>query len=495
MVILLATITLGLVNKTKAQGYGGISFNTFYQELSPYGSWVYDARYGQVWIADAPGFEPYYDNGRWVYTSYGWTWASDYAWGWAPFHYGRWTYLPTWGWAWVPGYEWGPAWVGWCQNDGYYGWAPLSPGMGYNFSYNSVPHNYWRFVQQQYITGPSIRNHIIRPERNRNQFSNVTIINNTQVNNNITYATGPQREAVEKITRQKINTRPVAFTSKDERTRVEKQEVRMYRPDLKPNNGAAGNNQRTDLQQDKIQQGQPVNGAIKTGGVKPLPTNTTAPANTAQPVTRNNDRRIKPLPSNTQQDAATAMEEPVVNRRTEQQPMVRPPLQKENELQQNTQRQNDMRQQRVKEQLMKEQQMKTQREQQQSQQQNEQLRQNELKQQQAQQHEQLRLQQLQEQKLQQQRALQQQNEQRQNEIRQQREQQQRDLQLQNQQRQDEIRQQQVREQRAEQQRMLLQQNRQQQNEIRQQRIQEAPVRQQRNTPMNQKPRSGKPNEN
>ena len=33
------------------------------------------------------------------------------------------------GWYWVPGYEWAPAWVAWRNNNDYYGWAPLSPGL------------------------------------------------------------------------------------------------------------------------------------------------------------------------------------------------------------------------------------------------------------------------------------------------------------------------------------------------------------------------------
>ena len=92
-------------------GFGNIGFNTFYTELSPYGQWINNADYGQVWVSNENGFEPYSNNGHWDFTSYGWMWVSDYSWGWAPFHYGRWAYLPAYGWAWVPGYEWAPAWV------------------------------------------------------------------------------------------------------------------------------------------------------------------------------------------------------------------------------------------------------------------------------------------------------------------------------------------------------------------------------------------------
>lgn len=258
-------LSLNLANKASAQVYGSISFNTFYNELSPYGRWVNDIDYGQVWIADAPGFEPYYNNGHWTYTTYGWTWVSDYPWGWAPFHYGRWAYLPAWGWAWVPGYEWGPAWVSWCQNDGYFGWAPLGPGFGYYRSFNAVPHNYWRFVPQQYITGPELRDRIVRPDRNPNLFRNASFINNREERDNVTYNIGPRREAVERITRQRIATRPVAFMGTDEKptgnalpkNEANQQQVRIYRPEMKPGQAAA-NNSNSAVDQDRLPKNNPL---------------------------------------------------------------------------------------------------------------------------------------------------------------------------------------------------------------------------------------------
>jgi len=108
--------------KSKAQD---ISSQDFYDELAPYGTWVSDPRYGDVWVPDAEeGFRPYATRGHWVLTEYGNTWVSDYPWGWATFHYGRWHYDDYYGWEWIPGYEWAPAWVSWRQGGGYYGWAP-----------------------------------------------------------------------------------------------------------------------------------------------------------------------------------------------------------------------------------------------------------------------------------------------------------------------------------------------------------------------------------
>src|SRR6516225_9803339 len=161
-----------------------VSYQTFYDDLSPYGSWIDYPGYGYVWMPNAgPGFKPYASNGHWVYTDAGWTWASDYNWGWATFHYGRWFFDNAYGWMWVPGYEWAPAWVSWRRSPDYYGWAPIGPGVNINvgFSAYNPPSNYWCFVPHQYVNSPRVTNYYV------NETKNVTIINNTTViNNNVT---------------------------------------------------------------------------------------------------------------------------------------------------------------------------------------------------------------------------------------------------------------------------------------------------------------------
>src|SRR6478672_7338901 len=130
IVLLALLIGAGTVKTNKALSQTtSVSFSVFYNSLKPYGHWVNNPTYGQVWITNESGFIPYSTGGHWVYTDYGWTWASDYDWGWAPFHYGRWAYDPAYGWVWAPGYEWGPAWVSWRTSDEYYGWAPLTPDV------------------------------------------------------------------------------------------------------------------------------------------------------------------------------------------------------------------------------------------------------------------------------------------------------------------------------------------------------------------------------
>ncbi|MDB5231974.1 MAG: hypothetical protein JWN76_2779, partial [Chitinophagaceae bacterium] len=103
VILLVTTFAVPSSNEVKAQDVN-VNFDAFYNDLSPYGRWVDHERFGQVWVYNEPGFSPYYTNGRWDYSDYGWTWVSDYAWGWAPFHYGRWENDPAYGgWLWIPG--------------------------------------------------------------------------------------------------------------------------------------------------------------------------------------------------------------------------------------------------------------------------------------------------------------------------------------------------------------------------------------------------------
>src|SRR5262245_3110520 len=119
------------------------SVSYFYSSLAPYGSWVDVEGYGLCWqptvVVSNPGWRPYCDRGRWMWSDSGWYWYSDYSWGWAPFHYGRWCSYPRLGWIWVPDTCWGPSWVSWRSSSSFCGWAPLPPAChfrpGFGFSY------------------------------------------------------------------------------------------------------------------------------------------------------------------------------------------------------------------------------------------------------------------------------------------------------------------------------------------------------------------------
>jgi len=175
----------------------------FYNDLSPYGTWVSLEGYGWCWqprtVVISPGWRPYCDGGHWVYTDAGWFWQSDYSWGWAPFHYGRWHMHPGCGWVWMPDRVWGPAWVTWRTGGDYCGWAPLPPHaefdvhLGWRYNGVSVGASFdfglgigaFAFVGFGDFCGHDLGHHCLPPARVTTIYHQTTIINNYQVHNNV----------------------------------------------------------------------------------------------------------------------------------------------------------------------------------------------------------------------------------------------------------------------------------------------------------------------
>lgn len=219
-----------------------ISFQTFYDNLSPYGTWFNDPQYGYVWAPRVDrGFRPYYSDGYWVNTDYGNMWMSDYPWGWAAFHYGRWVYNEMYGWIWVPGDEWGPAWVTWRQGSGYFGWAPMGPGININISFGSgyyVPDPYWTFIPYGHLYGRNFHRYYA-PRRTTIIIRNTTVIHNTYVNNRNTYVTGPRRSDVERITGRSVRTYQVGNLGSEGRGRIMRNSVAVYRPSVSNHNNGS----------------------------------------------------------------------------------------------------------------------------------------------------------------------------------------------------------------------------------------------------------------
>jgi hypothetical protein len=218
-----------------------ISFSTFYDELSPYGRWIDYPQYGRVWIANQPGFVPYQTDGHWAYTAYGWTWVSDYNWGWAPFHYGRWSYDNFYGWLWIPGYEWAPAWVSWRSGGGYYGWAPLSPGIsiGVEIGFNTIPQHYWCFVPNQYMGSSNMRNYYAGRNNNITIINNTSIINTTNQYRGARYWQGPDRNDVERYTGKSIQPYELHDANKPGQ-QVSNNNINVYRPRIRQNDMEKG---------------------------------------------------------------------------------------------------------------------------------------------------------------------------------------------------------------------------------------------------------------
>jgi len=229
------------IGAVKAQG--SVSFQVFYDELQPYGTWINHSSYGYVWMPRVDrGFAPYATNGYWINTEYGNTWVSDYSWGWAPFHYGRWFYDDFYGWMWVPDNLWGPAWVVWRSGGGYYGWAPLMPGLGYSASYNyynRIPHRYWSFVPYRYITYRSVYRHCVPRPHVVNIINHTTIVTNNYTDNRSrTYFTGPSRREIERTTQERVRTYSINDQARPGRTSVERDRVSLYKPEIDNSNAS-----------------------------------------------------------------------------------------------------------------------------------------------------------------------------------------------------------------------------------------------------------------
>jgi len=188
-----------------------IDIDTFYDELDPYGEWVWHPRFGYVWLPEdvSPRWRPY-TVGRWTYTDeYGWYWDSNEPFAWAVYHYGRWGYDEDYGWFWVPGDTWAPAWVQWRYSDDYVGWAPVGPGRrGYAYG---VPVNYeppiaesWVFVQPRYMTSRAISHYALPIGGLGVAFFGATNVYRPIYRGGIVYNYGMPRDRVVKIIRRPI---------------------------------------------------------------------------------------------------------------------------------------------------------------------------------------------------------------------------------------------------------------------------------------------------
>jgi len=222
----------GTAQSAKAQ-YDDVSLQTFYDELSPYGTWINDPEYGYVWRPDVDQaeFRPYYTNGRWAMTEYGNTWVSNYDWGWAPFHYGRWMYNRYNNWVWLPDTTWGPAWVDWRSGGGHYGWAPMGPSINININIGRryvMPDFCWNFIPERHIYYNSYPRYY--SGRNRVYIQNTVIINNTYVRNNRTYYTGPRADDIRRATNQNVTIYNVSRTNTRGGNRIENNRVNVYAP-------------------------------------------------------------------------------------------------------------------------------------------------------------------------------------------------------------------------------------------------------------------------
>jgi hypothetical protein len=238
---LLLMLSIGIwVAPQKASAQMYVSFQVFYDDLSPYGTWVNSPNYGYVWIPNVdPGFTPYATNGYWVFTDDGWTWVSNYPWGWAPFHYGRWYTDATYGPMWVPDNEWGPGWVTWRRSSDYYGWAQMEPGISISVAYGGgyyPPHNNWTIMRGRDFGRTDINNYYVNSSNNVTIINNSTVINNPRMDKtrNVTYNAGPDRTEVEKHIGKTITPITIKESSKPGQN-LSNNQLQIYRPQVKKN--------------------------------------------------------------------------------------------------------------------------------------------------------------------------------------------------------------------------------------------------------------------
>jgi hypothetical protein len=234
-VLLLCSALITTPNKSRAQFSVGLQ--VFYDQLSPYGQWVNYSHYGYAWIPSLDEtFMPYATDGHWVLTNYGWTWISDYDWGWAAFHYGRWYYDPYYGWIWIPDTMWAPAWVVWGQSSGYYGWAPLGPGINVSASFTNydLPAEQWVFVRNDDMARSDVNRYYVNQTENVAIIKNTTVIKNTYVDKsrNVTYIAGPDKNEVQKVTGKSINPLTIDESNKPEQ-KVTNDKLVIYKPQVK----------------------------------------------------------------------------------------------------------------------------------------------------------------------------------------------------------------------------------------------------------------------
>ncbi len=217
----------------------------FFDSLAPYGAWIDYPAYGYVWVPYGTryGWRPY-TNGRWLWTSHGWTWISRYEWGWAPFHYGRWSWDVSLGWFWVPGHIWGPAWVTWRSGGAYIGWAPLPPDVEFVFGVGirtlpyPIPDTFWIFVDGRHFMHSGIYSYVLPVERNYTIVRNTITKTNLLDRNRVIINEGIDVETVNRLTKTKVSKYEV-LDSKDPRsTTVRVGEIQVYRPRIRENEKA-----------------------------------------------------------------------------------------------------------------------------------------------------------------------------------------------------------------------------------------------------------------
>ncbi|MFO1512280.1 MAG: DUF6600 domain-containing protein [Verrucomicrobiota bacterium] len=241
-----------------------VSNNYFNDTLAPYGSWVYVSGYGRCWRPTVgvgnPGWRPYCNRGRWVYSDCGWYWLSDYSWGATTFHYGRWFDAPNVGWCWWPDNVWAPSWVSWRYSGDYCGWAPLPPtacyrpGAGLMFQYTSVADGFgfglgvssYNFVPWGNFWSPRPYQYCVPASRAYQVYNTTKPVNHFEAGGHgQVYNRGVAPDRVRELSRTEIRTVSIREQNgrgpRAERLDRDGRTLAVHRPTLIPAGTAGGN--------------------------------------------------------------------------------------------------------------------------------------------------------------------------------------------------------------------------------------------------------------
>ena len=241
-----------------------VSNNYFFNTLAPYGSWVVVPGFGNCWrptvVVNNPRWRPYCDRGRWVHTSSGWFWLSDYSWGATTFHYGRWFNDTRWGWCWWPDRVSAPSWVSWRFTSGFCGWAPMPPTSGFHtslgltFQNNSVGSgfgfglgfNTFTFVSWGTFCSPRPWQHCLPPSQAVHVFNQSSAVNHFESGGNgRVHNRGIPPDRVREHSRQEVRTVNLREDNgrgvRGERLDRDGRTLAVYRPNLIPASNDGGN--------------------------------------------------------------------------------------------------------------------------------------------------------------------------------------------------------------------------------------------------------------
>jgi hypothetical protein len=218
-------------------GHARVDLGFFYDDLAPYGNWVERPHYGWVFAPRIVrnNWRPY-EYGHWVWTDYGWTWASDEPFGWATYHYGRWYDDPDYGWEWVPGEEWAPSYVSWQEGNDYIGWAPLPPSVDIragSFDVSIAPEAYV-FVPEQRFLDTRLYDYAVPREQCGGIYRQTRNWTNYRYENNRIFDVGVPVDRIQRAVGRAVPRYQVADLGWDQRhqARFQANQVAMFRPQV-----------------------------------------------------------------------------------------------------------------------------------------------------------------------------------------------------------------------------------------------------------------------